>query len=171
MPLQFKFTPNKKDYIQASRLMAFKTPLFVLLAVVVVIIIVGSLIGLVFQLFTDSSWNNVALVSLLVGAFYVFYYFVMVPAQLTKTINKNETLQKERTFIFDENEVQLVIGAHTSRFSWEHFVQALKGRTMYILVYEEDKKVYPFIPNRAFADPGSEQAFLAILDQHGIPVK
>ena len=83
MPLQFKFTPNKKDYIQASRLMAFKTPLFVLLAVVVVIIIVGSLIGLVFQLFTDSSWNNVALVSLLVGAFYVFYYFVMVPAQLT----------------------------------------------------------------------------------------
>lgn len=171
MPLQVKFTPNKNDYIQASRLMAFKTPLFVLLAVVTVIIIAGSLIGLVFQLFTDSTWNNVALVSLLVGGFYIFYYFAMVPAQLTKTINKNEALKKERTFTFGENEVDLAIGEKVSPLPWEHFTHVLKGRTMYIMVYEEGKKTYPFLPNRAFADPGSEKAFLAILEQHSIPVK
>lgn len=171
MPLQVKFTPNRKDYIRASRLMALKTPIFIVLVVVTVIIIVGSLIGLVFQLFPDPTWNNVAFISLLVGGFYIVYYFIVTPAQLTKMINKNEALQKERKITFSETEVDLMIGRNTSRLPWDNFVHVFNGKTMYIMVYEEDKKTYPFLPKRAFTDPGSEKAFLQLLEERNIPVK
>ena len=171
MSLQFKYTPNRNDYIQASRLMAFKTPIFIVLAVVTILIMVASLVGLVFQLFTDEVGRNVAFVSLLIGGFYMVYYFFLTPAQLTKMIKKNEALQMEREFTFSEAEVDMKIGDQTSRLFWEHFVHVLKGRTMYILVYEEDKKVYPFLPKRALSEPGSEEAFLAMLEEHNIPVK
>jgi Na+(H+)/acetate symporter ActP len=151
--------------------MAFKTPIFIVLVVVTVIIILGSLIGLVFQLFPDPTWNNVAFVSLLVGAFYIVYYFIVTPAQLNKTISKNETLQKDRKFTFGETEVDLMIGRNTSRLPWDNFVHVLNGRTMYIMVYEEGKKTYPFLPKRAFTDPDAEKAFLQMLEEHDIPVK
>jgi hypothetical protein len=171
MSLKVHFTPNKNDYIQASRLMAIKTPLFVVLAVLTIVIMVGSSIGLIFQLFTDSITQNVAMISLAVGAFYVVYYFFLTPAQLTKTIKKNEALQMEREFSFSEAEVDLKVGNQTSRLFWDHFLHVLKGRTMYILVYEEEKKIYPFLPKRALTEPGSEEAFLALLEEHNILVK
>ena len=171
MSLQVQFTPNRNDYIQASRLMALKTPIFIVLAVVTIVIMVGSLVGLVFQLFTDEVGRNVAFVSLLIGGFYVVYYFFLTPAQLTKMIKKNETLQMERELTFSEAEVDLVLGGQTSRLFWDHLVHVLKGRTMYILVYEEEKKIYPFLPKRALTEPGSEEAFLALLEEHNIPVK
>ncbi|MBG0787683.1 MAG: YcxB family protein [Anaerolineaceae bacterium] len=151
--------------------MAIKTPIFVVLVVVTVIIILGSLIGLVFQLFPDPTWNNVALVSLLVGGFYVVYYFIVTPAQLTKKINQNEALKKERKITFGETEVDLMVGRNTSRLPWENFVHVLNGRQMYIMVYEEEKKIYPFLPKRAFTEPDAEKAFLQMLDEHEIPLK
>lgn len=171
MPLEIKFTPKREDYIQASRLMAAKTPLFIVLAAVTILIVAGSLVGLVFQLFTDPTWQNVALVSLLIGAFYLVYYFFLIPAQLTKTIKKNETLQMDRKFTFGETEVDLMVGKQTSRMSWEHFTHVMAGRKVYVLVYEEVKKVYPFLPKRAFADLAEEETFLDMLKEHNIPVK
>jgi len=151
--------------------MAMKTPIFVVLAIVTIVIIAGSLFGLVFQLFADATMQNVAFVSLLVGGFYLVYYFIVTPAQLTKTINKNETLQKDREFTFSDLEVDLKIGNHTSRLPWEHFLQVFNGKKMYIMVYAEGKKTYPFLPKRAFTEPGSEEAFLEILEAHNIPLK
>lgn len=171
MSLKVHFTPNKNDYIQASRLMAIKTPVFIVLAVLTIAIMAGSLIGLVFQWFTDSTGQNVAIVSLVIGAFYVLYYFLLTPLQLTKAIKKNEALQMKREFSFSEAEVDLKVGSQTSRLFWDHFLHVLKGRTMYILVYEEEKKMYPFLPKRALTEPGSEEAFLALLEEHNIPVK
>lgn len=171
MALEIKFTPKREDYIQASRLLAAKTPLFIVLAVVTIVIVVGSLVGLVLQLFTDPTWKNVAIVSLVIGGFYLVYYIFLIPAQLSRTIKKNETLQKERKFTFGETEVDLMIGKHTSRMPWEHFLHVLAGKKLYVLVYEEAKKVYPFLPKGAFADLAEEETFLDLLKEHNIPVK
>lgn len=171
MLLQIQFVPKREDYIAASRLLAAKTPLFLVLAVVTIVIVVGSLVGLVFQLFTDPLWQNVALVSLVIGAFYMVYYFFLIPAQLSKTVKKNETLQLERKFTFSETAVDLMVGQQNSRMPWEHFKHVLAGKNFYVLVYEEEKKVYPFLPKGAFADSAEETAFLDLLKEHNIPLK
>ena len=171
MPLQIQFLPKKADYIAASRLLAAKTPLFLVLAVVTVVIVVGSVVGLAFQLFTDPMWQNAALVSLAIGAFYVVYYFFLIPAQLSRTVKKNEALQMERKFTFGETAVDLLVGKQNSRMPWENFTHVMAGKKIYVLVYEETKKVYPFLPKSAFADSAEEAAFLDLLKAHNIPVK
>jgi hypothetical protein len=171
MALEIKFTPKREDYIQASRLLAAKTPLFIVLAVLTILVVAGSLVGLALQLFTDPVWNNVALVSLVIGVFYLVYYFFLIPAQLSRTIKKNEALQKDRKFIFGETEVDLMIGNQSSRMPWEHFTHVMAGKKLYVMVYEEAKKVYPFLPKSAFADLAEEETFLDMLKEHNIPLK
>ena len=171
MALEIKFTPRREDYIQASRLLAAKTPLFIILAAVTIVIVLGSLVGLALSLFTDPVWQNVALVSLVIGAFYLVYYFFLIPAQLTKTIKKNEVLLKDRKFTFGETAVDLLLGDQTSTMPWEHFTHVMAGKKLYVMVYEETKKVYPFLPKSAFADLAEEETFLDLLKEHQIPVK
>lgn len=151
--------------------MAFKSPIYVVLALLTGVIMAGSAIGLVFQLFTDEVGQSVAFISLLIGGFYVLYYFFLTPAQLTKAIKRNDTLRMERKFTFSKKEVDLKVGDQTYRMLWEHFVHVLNGKTMYILVYEDEKKIYPFLPKRALSEPGSEEAFLALLEEYNIPIK
>jgi hypothetical protein len=47
----------------------------------------------------------------------------------------------------------------------------MAGKKLYVMVYEEAKKVYPFLPKSAFADLAEEETFLNMLKEHDIPLK
>ncbi len=170
-PLQLQFKPVKNDYVQASRALANKTPMFIVLATVTLIIMIGSVIVLVVPSIGNPIWNNVAIVSLVVGSFYLVYYFLLIPIQLGGTYKKNEYLQKERVLTVSDENVTMKVADRSSELAWENFEKVLNCKDLYILIYKADQRVYPFVPKRAFNDPGSEGAFLKFFTDHDIPIK
>jgi hypothetical protein len=170
-PLQIRFDPKKSDYVAASRALANKTPMFIVLAVVTLVIMVGSVVVLVVPSVGNSAWNSVALVSLVVGAFYLVYYFLLIPLQLGGTYKKNEYLQKARLLTVSDQNVTMKVGDRSSDLAWENFEKVLDTKDLYILIYKADQRVYPFIPKRAFTEDGSEEAFRKAFLDHDIPIK
>ena len=170
-PLQFRFKPEKNDYVQASRALANKTPMFIVLASVTLLIMLGSLVVLVVPSIGNPTWNNVAIVSLLVGGFYLVYYFLLIPLQLGGTYKKNESLQKERVLTVSDANVSMKVGDRSSDLTWENFEKVLDCKDLYLMIYKADQRVYPFVPKRAFTEPGAEEAFRKSFTDHDIPIK
>lgn len=169
--LQIRFKPEKTDYIQASRTLAGKTPTFLLLAAIVLLIMVGSLVVLIFPSIAGPSWKNVALVALLVGAFYVLYYYFFIPWQLSRTYQSNDYLKTERLFNFNANKILMKVGDQNVEMSWDHIVKVFEGKDLYLLIYKADQRVYPFLPKRAFNESNDETTFRRILEEKSIPLK
>lgn len=170
-PLQIRFTPDKNDYIHASRALASKTPTFIVMAVIIGLIMVSAVLVLLFPDFGDGNFTSAALVTLLVGGFYVLYYLFLIPWQLARTFKKDVYLQKERIFTFFDAHVTMQVEDKSSDLVWENFEKVVEGKVLYLLIYKADQRVYPFIPKRAFSDPAAEEAFKEILAEKSVPLK
>jgi len=137
--LQIRFSPEKNDYVSASRALANKTPMFIVLAVVTLIIMIGSVLVLLVPCIGNPAWNSVALVSLVVGAFYLVYYFLLIPLQLNGTFKKNEYLRKERVLTVSDENVNMKVDDRSSDLAWENFEKVLDTKDLYILIYKADR--------------------------------
>jgi hypothetical protein len=170
-PLIIQFTPEKNDYVRASRALANKTPAFIVLAAITILLMVGALVVLLVPSIGDSTWNNVAIISLVIGAFYLVYYFVVIPMQLGRSFKSNELLQKARVLVFDETGLTMTVADRRSEMAWENFEKLVDGGALYLMVYKAKERLYPFVPKRAFDAPGSEEAFRRYFSDHNIPIK
>ncbi len=168
--LDIHYIPEEKDYIRASRTLASKTTTFWILVGVILVVMLGSAAVLIFPMVGNAAWNNAAVVALLVSAFYVIYYLIFIPWQLKRAYKSNEYLQKERKFHFSGAGVVMRIGDKGSDLAWENFTRVIDAGDFYLLLYEAEDKIYPFIPKDAFEDDGSEEAFLAFLNEKSVPV-
>jgi hypothetical protein len=63
------------------------------------------------------------------------------------------------------------VGDQTTDLLWDNFKEVIDGGGFYLLIYEGENRVYPFIPERAFTTGASEEALLAILAEKGIPLR
>ncbi|MCB2210198.1 YcxB family protein [bacterium] len=170
-PLTIKFTPEKNDYVQASRALANKTPAFIVLAIVTVLLMIGALVVLIVPSIGDSTWNNVAIISLVIGAFYLIYYFVLIPMQLGRSFKSNDLLREERVLVFDESGVTMTLADRRSDMVWDKFEKLMDSKSLYMMIYKADQRLYPFVPKRAFETPELEAAFRQLFSEHDIPVK
>lgn len=170
-PLQIQFTPEKNDYVRASRALANKTPIFIVLAAITILLMVGALVVLLVPSIGDSTWDNVAIISLVIGVFYLVYYFVLIPMQLGRSFKSNELLQEERVLVLDETGLAMTLADRHSEMAWENFEKVLDSGALYLMVYNAKEKLYPFVPKRAFEAPGSEEAFRKYFSDHHIPIK
>lgn len=170
LPIHVRYTPEKKDYVRASRVLARNTPGFVVIALVILLAITAAAFILIFPGIGNATWRNIALVVLLVGAFYVIYYFVFIPLQLSRAYKTNPYLQKEREFTFAEEQVIMGIGDKVTHLDWEHFQKVIDGGSFYLLIYQAEERVYPFVPKDAFEDQKGHDAFLQLLESKSIPM-
>jgi len=169
-PIKLHYTPKKQDYIRASRVLAMNTPTFLVLAAAIFLAMIAAVIVLLVPGIGDVTWRNIAIVVLLVGVFYTIYYLAFIPYQLTRAFKKNEYLQKARTFTISDQRVHMEIGDRSTDLEWEYFKKVVDGGTFYLLIYQADQKVYPFLPKRAFEEPSIEESFLQLLQSKSIPV-
>lgn len=170
-PLTIKFTPDKNDYLRASRALANKTPVFIVLAIITVLLMIGALVVLIVTSIGDSTWNNVAIISLVIGAFYLVYYFVLIPMQLGRSFKSDELLQKERVLVLDEKGLTMTLEDRRSDMVWENFEKLMDSKSLYLMIYKADERLYPFVPKRAFETRESEAAFRQFFSEHDIPIK
>lgn len=170
-PLQIRFKPEKTDYIHASRALASKSTIFIVLAAFTVLIMVFSAVLLIFPNIGGGQYQTAALLALIIGGFYFVYYIFLIPFQLSRTYAKNDYLQDERIMTFFDSHITLQAGVHSSDLDWENVEKVMNGKFLYIIAYKAQEKVYPFIPKSAFSDPGMEENFLELLKEKAIQVK
>ncbi len=171
LPIEIRYTPEKKDYVRASRVLARHTPGFLIIGAVILSVMVIAAVILILPEIGNATWRNIALVVLLVGAFYVVYYFVFIPLQLSKAYKTNEYLQMERKFIFTEERVLMEIGDKATEFKWENFQKVIEGGGFYLMIFQAEERVYPFIPKDAFEDQELQDSFRQLLAHQSIPLE
>lgn len=171
LPIEIRYTPKRKDYVHASRVLARHTPGFLIIATVILLVMAIAVVILIFPEVGNATWRNIALVALLVGAFYVVYYFLFIPLQLSKAYKTNEHLQMERKFIFTDERVLMEIGDNATEFKWENFQKVIEGDGYYLMIFQADERVYPFVPKDAFVDQEVQDSFLQLLAHQSIPLE
>ena len=168
--LRITYKPEKKDYVNASRTLARKTKGFLILAIVLAVGIVASIVILLIPSLQESYVQNIAVVVLWVGVFYVLYFFALIPLQLNRAYKKNEFMQMERHFNFTDEKLKMSIADKSTELEWEHLKKVVYNDGLYLMVYKKDSPVYPFIHERAFADDAEKQAFINLLEEKSIPI-
>jgi len=170
-PLVLEFTPEKNDYVRASRMLSTKTPVFLITSALMVLITLGSLILLIFPEIGDPSWRGIAMVFLITGAFYLIYFVFIIPIQLGSAFKKNEYLQIKRKFTLNDENIIMTIADKTNTLEWENVKRLVQSQGSYLIMYQADERYYPFIPQRAFADQAAEDAFVDFFKRKSVAVK
>lgn len=168
--LTIRYTPEKRDYVRASRTLARKSKGFLVLAAVTLLVILVSVVILVFPGIGGANLRRIATIALFVGVVYVLYYLFLVPIQLNRAFKANETLRAERKLTFFDDHLRMKLGDQAIELPWENFKRVIDGGEYFLLIYEGSEQVYPFIPDRAFTDDGAKQAFLEFIRAKSIPV-
>jgi len=118
----------------------------------------------------NTLWVNIATVVLIVCVFYIVYYFVLIPYQLSRSYKQSESLKMVRRFTFSEAHVFMEIGENSSILPWENFTKVLEGKEIYLMIYIDENRIYPLVPKRSLLDASVEDAFLSLIKSKSIPV-
>lgn len=169
-PLLIRYIPEKDDYLQASRALAFKSTAFKVLAAVILVAMLAALVVLIFPGIGNPTWENIALILVVVGAFYIVYYFVIIPFQFSRAFKKNEYLRQERSYTFSDAHIRLRIGENETEMDWKNIQKAVRSKDFYLLINTLEGQGYPIIPKRVFSDTAREEDFIKLLDSKSIPI-
>jgi hypothetical protein len=165
-----EYTPEKNDYIQASKVLAKKTPSFRILAGIILLVAATSIVILFIPSLRYTGWLNVATVTLLVCAFYIFYYLVLIPYQLSRSYQRSDSLKMNRRFTLGDEHVLMEIGENSSILPWEKFQKVMEGKEIYLLVFMDENRIYPLLPKRSFPDEATRDAFLNLIKSKSVPL-
>jgi hypothetical protein len=169
--LVFTFQPQKKDYIKASRTLALKTPSFMIIGILILLVVIASVVVLIVPTIGNPTWRSAAFVGLAMGAFYIINFWLIIPYQLSNAFKRNENLRLERTLSVSDAGVAMQVGERSTQFSWENFQMVISSDGFYLMIYKADERIYPFIPKRAFEGATTKGDFLAVLEDKMIPVR
>jgi hypothetical protein len=167
-PLTIKYIPEAKDYVRASRALAKKSTSFIIMAVLLVLAMAAAAVILLVPSVGEESWDNIAMILLVVGAFYIVYFFVVIPWQLKRAYKKNEHLQVERQFILKDESIGVRVGSEGTELNLDYLEKVVEVDDLYLMIYKDKQKLYFFIPERAFTKEVSEKAFVDYLQDKSI---
>jgi hypothetical protein len=168
--LTIHFTPEKGDYVRASRTLAQKSPWFLALAGLILLAVIGSALLVIFPGLGGENLRNIAHIVLVAGVVYLLYYVLMIPWQLGRAYQANEHLRMERTLDFFDTHLRMGFGDRGVDLLWENLRKVVDGGDFYLMIFKGDQLVYPFIPGRAIPALYDREALLAFFGEKSIPV-
>ena len=167
--LTLRYTPEKQDYVRASRALALKSSWFVYLALLILLVLAGSGFILVNPAIVGPMIRGIAVILFVVCLVYVIYFVFIIPIHLARAYKRTEHLRQERILIFWKDHLQMEIGGGSLSLSWEDLRRVVAGKKYYLLIFEDEQKVFPFIPRRGL-DDGDRRAFLEFFQSKSIPI-
>jgi hypothetical protein len=168
--IQITYIPQKKDYVHASRILALKSPTFLIMAGIILVVMLASVVILLVPSLSEGDWHRIATVVLLVSVFFILYYFFFIPYQLSRAYKGNLYLRVERQITLSEKKLLMKIGERLIELDWEHALKVVDGKELYMIIYRDRNQAYPLLPKRAFGDAAQEEAFLALMKEKSIKV-
>jgi hypothetical protein len=168
--LTIRFTPEKEDYVRASRTLAQKSPWFMALAGLILLAVIGSVLLVIFPSLGGENLRSMAHIVLLVSVVYLLYYLFMIPWQLGRAYHANEHLRLERTLSFFDTHLRMGFGDRAVELPWENLQKVVDGGDYFLMMFKGDQLVYPFIPGRAITDMRDREVLLAFFGEKSIPV-
>ena len=166
-----QYKPERKDYIQASRTLAMKSGGFIIISAVIALVMAAAAVVLLVPTIGDATWRSAAVILLLTGVFYFVYLYIVIPLELSRTYKSNENLQKERRLTFSDSGVEMQVADQITLLEWEKIKKVVRGKSVYLLIYRAEERIYPILPVRAFETEGLEQKFLNLLEEKNIPTR
>ncbi len=169
-PLTIKYHPEASDYVRASRALAMKSLSFKIMAVFLIIAMIASAVILLIPSIGDQNLNNISLILIVVGVFYIIYYFVVIPWQLKSAYKKNEHLHVERQFILKDESIGVKVGEEGTDLNLDSIQKVVDAADLFLLIYKDTQKLYFFIPKQAFTEDVTEETFLDYLKEKSVKV-
>ncbi|MFU8826316.1 MAG: hypothetical protein ACNA70_02375 [Brevefilum sp.] len=168
--LTLSYTPEKRDYIRASRLLLKKSPWFLFLAGLIALLVVGAGIVLAFPGLVGAQLRSAAVFVLLFGLAYLVYILLLIPVQLNKAFKTKPHMRMARTLHFFTSHLHMRIGEDGVELPWEHLHQVIDGGDGLLMLFRGEERVFPFIPERAFENRRDRDVLMAFFREKSIPV-
>ena len=169
-PLTLRFTPEPEDYVKASRTLAMNSKTFFIMGGLLLVGMLASIVVLLLPSIENPAWKNMAMIFVVVSGFYVIYYFFIIPFQLKQAYKKQEHLKTDREITFKDKQISIKIGEGGISLDWENLEQVIEVKDFYLMVFKDQKKIYFFIPGRAFDQDVSKDDFLEALKAKSIQI-
>lgn len=168
--LTIRFTPEKGDYVRASRTLAQKSPWFLVLVGLILLAVIGSALLVIFPGVGGENLRSIAHMVLVVGVVYLLYYLFVIPWQLGRAYQANEHLRMERTLTFFDTHLRMGFGERGVDLPWENLQKVVDGGDYYLMMFKGEQLVYPFIPGRAVPEAHDREALLSFFGEKSIQV-
>ena len=168
--LTLVFTPEKRDYVRASRVLSKQSKWFLVLSAVILLVGIGSGVLLLFPGLAGVDLQGVAPFVFIGSVVYMLYILWLIPLQLKRAYRTNPHMRLTRTLTFFESYLNLHMGEENVYLPWENLRQVIDDGNYLLLLFKGDQQVFPFIPGRAFDPLSSREQVLKFFRDKSIPV-
>lgn len=168
--LTLQYTPEKRDYVRASRVLARKSPWFLIVGVVILLAMLASVVIMIMPDVGSDGLRRTAPVVLVASLGYALYFLLFIPIQLGRAYRSNEHLRMARILTFFDTHLEMRIGEQRVELPWAILQQVIDGGDYLLMLFKGDQQVFPFIPNRAFDDGHTRQTVIDFFKAKTIPV-
>ena len=159
-PIEFKYKPEGKDYTQAMYAFYLSDKrTWIAVILLFLLILCSGLITILFGNF-DQSLAWIVPFVLLLG---VVYIYIVSPYLVGMRVGRNPKLQSETSGTATAEQLALQNTNIDSKMSWDNFIRSVETRHYFLLIYGINKRMFQFIPKRAFESEEKIDAFRDLL--------
>ena len=160
-PVEFKYTPEGKDYTRAMYAFYLADKRTWLTMMILILLVVCGSAAMLFS----GSYNQpvfwILPIFLLLGLAYIY---ILSPFLVGVRVNRNTKLQSETMGIATPEHLALKNANVDSKLGWDNFGKAVETRDYFLLIYGTNRRMFQFIPKRAFAGEEQLDAFRDLLN-------
>ncbi len=168
--LTLQYTPEKRDYVRASRVLARKSPWFLIVGAVILVAMLGAAVILILPGVGSDGLRQTAPVVLVASLGYALYFLLLIPIQLGRAYQSNPHLRMPRILTFFDSHLEMRIGEQSVELPWAILQQVIDGGDYLLMLFKGDQQVFTFIPNRAVDDGLTRQVVIGFFKAKSIPV-
>lgn len=170
--LHFGFSPTPDDFLKAYRAYhrgTWKQWIFFPAAA----LLVGAFAIFIFSSGGAATWTDlmIPLVFFLLAVFYLLFAFVINPHNAAKRAKTDAHMSSPVQYEVTEEQIAYRNEFVDSRVDWGSFQELIVGKDILLLVASSNKRMFQFIPRRAFASAEEERAFIELAQRKLIPPK
>ncbi len=166
-PVEFKYKPEGKDYTQAMYAFYLADKRTWLTAIILLLLVAcGSMAAWLSGNFNQPLLWVIPIVFLLS----LVYLYVLSPILVGLRVGRNPKLQSETIGTASSEQLALKNANVDTKMAWDNFMKAVETRHYFLLMYGVNRRMFQFIPKRAFESEEKLDAFRDLLNLY-IPGK
>ncbi len=161
-PVQFKYKPEGRDYTQAmyAFYLADKRTWFAIILLLLIIVCAPVTLFLISNYYNATFLWVIPVFLLLL----VFYVYIISPILAGRRVGRNPKFQSETVGEATPEYLAIKNANVDSKTKWDAYANAVETRQYFLLIHAVNRRMFQFIPKRAFANDEQLDAFRDLLN-------